>query len=71
MIEKAFRRARETRRFTICEAPNSGWEVREERDTATVRRIVYHDWHRVERAIAEFRDLEAGLRADGWIDVRT
>lgn len=37
----------------------SGWEVREEEDSAVVRRVHRADWHRVER---ERRLFEARLR---------
>jgi hypothetical protein len=32
-----------------------GWEIREERDHTVVRIEHHSDWHRVERAIQEFR----------------
>jgi hypothetical protein len=67
MFEKSLQKALQTRRFVVREATDSGWEVRDERDSTTLRRAIYHDWHRVERAISAFQDEEASLRADGWV----
>ncbi len=41
----------------------TGWEVREERDSKIVKRASYTDWHRVERALYSF-DLAARLPVD-------
>ena len=67
MFEKSLQKALQTRRFVVRQASESGWEVHDERDSTTLRHAIYHDWHRVERAIAAFQDEEAGLRADGWV----
>jgi hypothetical protein len=40
-------------RFTITKG-GTGWDVRQERDDAVVKRVNYTDWHRVERAIQVF-----------------
>ena len=43
-----------------------GWEVREEEDSAVVRRTHRGDWHRVETDIQLF-DIKAGaLEGEGW-----
>lgn len=41
-------------RFRVSRRAGAGWEVREERDDEVVRRVLYTDWHRVERAIQVF-----------------
>jgi hypothetical protein len=43
-----------------------GWEVREEEDTAILRRTYRHDWHRVERDIHLFEIRATALKCDGW-----
>src|SRR5262245_52609563 len=54
MYARVFRKAGETRRFTISDAGDSGWEVREEQDSRVISRRRYTDWHRVERARMSF-----------------
>lgn len=61
----------ETRRFTIRDAGTSGWEVREEQGSEdqgshVIRRVLYKDWHRVERAKASFAITAASLEEAGW-----
>ena len=55
-----------TRSFAVQALAASGWELRIEQDSTVVRRAIYNDWHRVERAVdaieREMRDLEAR----GW-----
>lgn len=54
-----------TRRFTIAQT-NAGWEVREEQDSRLVRRVEYHDWHRVERARRNITIEASQLQDAGW-----
>jgi hypothetical protein len=65
MYTTALRNAFHTRRLTIRHQ-ESGWEVLDERD-ANVKRTVYYDWHRVERALAMFRREAVVLESDGWV----
>ena len=46
-----------THRVTITRS-DVGWQVREERDSETVRVSRYTDWHRVERAMDAFERRE-------------
>jgi hypothetical protein len=65
MYARTVRKDDQTRRFTISDAGTTGWEVREEEDDQLLRRVVYHDWHRVERARMAFA---AAMLAAGWVD---
>jgi hypothetical protein len=56
------------RRFTIHHVP-PGWEVRDVNDATVLKRVIYQDWHRVERAIATFERERAALEAAGWTKV--
>jgi len=67
MYATSLRKAPHTRRFSIHRLAPSGWEVIDESDDGIVKRAIYHDWHRVERAIAIFEREEAVLREDGWV----
>ena len=68
MYARTFQKADRTRHFSITDAGNSGWEVREEADSRIVRRVLYTDWHRVERARLSFT-LEASTLAEaGWTE---
>jgi len=49
MYLRMFKKAGQTKRFTITDASSLGWEVREEQDSQVVWSIRYTDWHRVER----------------------
>jgi len=66
MYERSLRKGTSTRRFTIQIAGDLGWEVRDERDSRVVRRVLYTDWHRVERAVASFSREAADLVDEGW-----
>jgi hypothetical protein len=66
MYARIFRKADQTRRFTITDAGGSGWEVREEQDSRVIRSKRYTDWHRVERARMAFATLAASLEDSGW-----
>ena len=65
MYTTALRRQLQVRRFTIRHV-RPGWEVRDENDRGVLKRVIYKDWHRVERAIAIFEQEEAELEAAGW-----
>jgi len=45
-----------------------GWEVREEKDSAILRRAHRNDWHRVERDMQLFEIRALALKSDGWIE---
>ena len=45
-----------------------GWEVREEKDSAVLRRAHREDWHRVERDIRLFELRALELQREGWIE---
>jgi hypothetical protein len=68
MYSTALRRQLQVRRFTIRHV-RPGWEVRDENDRGVLKRVIYRDWHRVERAIAIFEQEEAELEADGWVKI--
>ena len=66
MYARVFKRAGETRRFTISDAGGVGWEVREEQDSRVIWRRRYTDWHRVERARMSFTVQALELASAGW-----
>ena len=68
MYTTALRRQLQVRRFTIRHV-RPGWEVRDESDRGVLKRVIYSDWHRVERAIAIFEQQEAELEAAGWVKI--
>jgi len=68
MYSRNFRRAAQTKHFSITDTGSSGWEVREEQDSRVVRIVRYDDWHRVERALLHFAREAAALRESGWIE---
>jgi hypothetical protein len=67
MYARVLRKAPHTRRFTIVETGRN-WEVREEQDSQILTRIVYDDWHRVERARDRFHREVTALFASGWTE---
>ena len=69
MFTVTMRHADQTRRYSIARQA-SGWEVTLERDDAAPRHVFYHDWHRVERALALFRLEVSELSELGWREVR-
>ena len=68
MYKASFRKQKHVRRFTIHHV-QPGWEVRDENDAMILKRVIYQDWHRVERAIALFERQRAALEAAGWTEV--
>ena len=55
-----------SRRFVIGQAALGGWELTVEEDDAVVSRVLYTDWHRVERALSAVTRRVSELEADGW-----
>jgi hypothetical protein len=55
------------RRFVVT-SDLKGWEVREEEDSAVLRRAHRDDWHRVERDVRLFEIKALALKRDGWIE---
>jgi hypothetical protein len=45
-----------------------GWEVREEKDSAILKRAHRKDWHRVETDIQLFEITALALKREGWIE---
>lgn len=66
MFDLRLQRAQHSRRYSITSAEPSGWLVRFEEDRNLRRHDCYHDWHRVERALAQFRLEVLSLQANGW-----
>lgn len=66
MFAKTLTHGSHTRQFTIEEAGDDGWEVRQIDDSRLVTRKRYSDWHRVERALARFALEVEGLERQGW-----
>jgi len=66
MFAVSIQRAEHVRRYCIRSTEGAGWEVSLEEDRALTRRVLYHDWHRVERALEIFRREVADLTAQGW-----
>jgi hypothetical protein len=66
MFTRVVRKNEHNRRFTVIQNGRC-WEVVEEQDHHVVRRVLYDDWHRVERARRVFA-LEADyLCKAGWV----
>ncbi len=68
MYQRMLRKASTIRRFTITYLQSAGWDVREEQDNRVLRRVVYHDWHRVERASQVFSLEARSLLESGWVE---
>jgi hypothetical protein len=66
MFVKELTHAGHTRRFIISDAVPEGWEMRVEQDSAIVRRVLYTDWHRVERALSSLVREVSDLENCGW-----
>jgi hypothetical protein len=67
MYARTVRKDDQTRRFTITDAGASGWEVRVEQGDLVQRRVLYSDWHRVERARLAFA---SEAMSGGWVDAK-
>lgn len=68
MFQKRLRYKHHTRRYSIV-ATESGWEVREERNSEVVKAVRYMDWHRVERAKRSITIELDELQKKGWSEV--
>ena len=68
-FEKNLRLQEQTRRYSIAPT-ESGWEVREERDSKVVKQVHYQDWHRVERARRTITIELDHLQQQGWSEVK-
>ena len=68
-FEKSVRFLERTRRYSIAPT-ESGWEVREERDSEVVKKVHYQDWHRVERARRTIAIELDHLQQQGWSEVK-
>ena len=65
LFDKRLRFQDTTRRFAILPT-ESGWEVREERDSEVVKKVQLQDWHRVERARRTISIELKKLQQKGW-----
>jgi hypothetical protein len=68
-FDKSLKFLEKTLRYSIA-ATETGWEVREERNSEVVRTVHYQDWHRVERARRTISIELDSLRRQGWSDVK-
>jgi hypothetical protein len=66
MFTKELKQGSHVRRFSISEAQDEGWEVREEADSEVIRSDRYRDWHRVERARMRIDAQVTDLESRGW-----
>jgi hypothetical protein len=66
MFSISLRNAASTRRYSIAPLSDAGWEVTVELEGELTHHVWYHDWHRVERALAIFRLEVSELTARGW-----
>ena len=67
MFARALHKDQHKKRFSIVQTGRF-WEVLEEQDSQVVRRRVYDDWHRVERAKRVFTQDVASLCQAGWVE---
>ena len=65
MFTRSLTQAGHVHQFFITPG-EAGWEVREEHDHEVVRRSIYRDWQRVERAQSLFALRAAELEQTGW-----
>jgi hypothetical protein len=66
-LERHFNDQGHVRRFVVTNE-GEGWEIREEEDSAVLRRTVRQDWHRVEMDIHLFELRAQALKGEGWIE---
>lgn len=69
MFSICLRNATSTRRYSIAQLSDAGWEVKLEREGQLTHHVRYRDWHRVERALAIFRLEVSELTARGWQEI--
>ncbi len=65
MFARELSQAGHTRRFVVSSAQD-GWEVRIEQDSAIISRMLYNDWHRVERRLMGIAQEVSELELHGW-----
>jgi len=61
MLTRERVQAGHTFRLTVTRE-DTGWTVRQERDSRVVRTVGYTDWHRVERAVHRFETAQLRSR---------
>ena len=66
MFALTLSQANHTRRYSIARTGLLGWEIRCEQDSKLQRLDHYQDWHRVERALAQFAFETSQLQESGW-----
>lgn len=66
MFAKELTNAGRTCRFMVFDLGADGWEVTVEEDDRIVRRVIYNDWHRVERALSMMSRQVSELEEHGW-----
>ncbi len=69
MFSIILRKADQTRCYSVSALSEAGWRVTSEREGKPPRQVCYHDWHRVERALAIFQREVSELTALGWREV--
>lgn len=67
MYHLSLRSGGHVRHYSITTSTPFGWEVKLEEDRELRRMNHYQDWHRVERAMAEFEREASELQASGWL----
>jgi len=66
MFDIRLSREDHVRRYRITHTGPEGWEVCLEEDSSLRRQDRYQDWHRVERALAQFQKEVDELTDSGW-----
>ena len=66
MFAKELHQEGHTRKFSVSARRSDGWEIRAEEDDRVLKRAVYTDWHRVERAVSVFNLQIDELESRGW-----
>jgi hypothetical protein len=66
MFSRELRFDDHTRIFSVDSQIPQGWEVQVVHDGHVVRRRIYSDWHRVERAIRVMEREVSQLESQGW-----
>jgi hypothetical protein len=67
MFAKELRQEGHTRKFSIHDRGQAGWEVRDEQDDRVLKHMHYTDWHRVERTLSVFNLTIDELESRGWV----
>ncbi len=66
MFSREITLADHSRRFTLAPSVGGGWELSVMQDRAVVRRSIFSDWHRVERAMNAIEREMSELLSKGW-----